>query len=167
MIEKIRQIICPNCLKPFMGDVEIKYTLPTKEVLEHWMKLQIKDLVPHPPVFFYYTDVEIDVPSEKTVMEIVSQSPQYHFDYVKEKYDCDDFAQLFTGYLNMRKETARLSFGLAMSSIHAFNYVMYVDEDDKAQLRFYEPQSPDRMITMEEAYNTKSPMYKATKFTWA
>jgi len=81
-----------------------------------------------------------------TVQEIINENFNIeNATYIKEEYDCDDFASAMYGLFN-QPTLGRFAFGFARSVEHAFNF--FIDRNKKIWI--VEPQN-NTIMTPEEA----------------
>jgi hypothetical protein len=95
---------------------------------------------------------------KKDVEKVMSIHPEIaDSKYIKEAYDCDDFASAMFGVFNQRG-LGRFAFGYALSKSHAFN--IFVDRECK--LWVVEPQT-NRIMSYDYAL-TVSDIYKINRY---
>lgn len=80
------------------------------------------------------------IEKKKLVSKIIEWTGIPDTTYAIEKHDCDDYA--YQLYAQVKSYYPLLAFGVAHSKIHAFNFIIFV-EDNEFKIYFIEPQTGD------------------------
>lgn len=109
---------------------------------------------------FMELDLKYYVPLMKETLRFLEEDKTDQENYVKEYYDCDDFARRLWGQLAI-KGWADTTFGIAWSEVHMYNMLIVQDEAKKSFIvRIVEPQSdalldPAKIKDMQVLYTQK------------
>lgn len=96
------------------------------------------------PTHIYLSDNTYWLCSKEDIEKFLAIDVTKDFEYVTEKYDCDDFSYRLLGQLSV-PEWSGIAFGIVWTNLHALNCLI----DDAGKFWYIEPQMGRLQETLE------------------
>ncbi len=133
---KKNKVVEPETIKP-TSTTEIDLT-------KLWRLLRSKFPKPTDTEFYVSDARNYLLPTSDDIALFLAQDQTNKMEYVKQKFDCDDFAYRLMGQFSI-PEWSALCFGIVWTTAHALNCV--IDEDKN--FWYVEPQTDELMRELE------------------
>lgn len=121
-----------------------------KKVNQTWIKQRLEDSVSElrKDIHYYPLDKYYWVTSEEDFMKVAKKDKTNMIEYVSEKFDCENFAMLFSARMSYKYHLNSVGIVIDYSSQHAYNIIVFRD----GSVKLYEPQE-ELLIDIDNDYD--------------
>ena len=130
--------------QPIQADEDMSGFASARRVTGQAVRMALAEAAPRAQVI--QIDSKYWVLNEADWDEVLAAHPPRN-KYTPERYDCDDFAIHFKGWVSYTYKINTVGWVLDFSGEHSYDVVIVGEEDGSLKARFVEPQS-DRMVKL-------------------